>query len=136
MFDSVTVNWTAVLIVGVVNMVLGWLWYSPALFGKVWMAEMGKKGDMKPEASKMLAMFVLALLIGWLMTYFVGWSGADTFATGLELGIWAALAFRILPSASGTFAANGSWKIWTVNNGYWLVALAIMGGILAAMPAK
>jgi hypothetical protein len=135
MLASVEVNWTAILIVGVVNMVLGWLWYSPALFGKMWMVEMGKKGDMKPQPAKLLAMFVLALLIGYVMTYFISWAGADTFALGLEVGIWAAIAFRILPSASGTFAADGSWKLWMVNNGYWLVSLALMGGILAAMPA-
>ena len=40
------VNWLAVLLAAVVNMVLGGLWYSPVLFAKAWMQE----NDLTEEA--------------------------------------------------------------------------------------
>jgi hypothetical protein len=124
-----------VLVAAVVNMVLGTIWYMPSFFGKGWMKEMGKKdGDMKAEPGPLVAMFVIALAIGYLMAHFVSYTNAmGDFWMGAETGLWAALAFRVLPSASGTVAARGSWNLWAINNGYWVVALMLMGGVIAAM---
>lgn len=134
MLPSVDVHWTAILVAGVVNMVLGMVWYMPQLFGKSWMKEMGRKDDdMKPSPGPMLGMFIIALAIAWIMRHFVVYTGAMDFWAGVETGVWAAVGFRVLTSASGTVAARGSWTLWAINNAYWLVSLGLMGGIVAAM---
>ena len=134
MLADVSVNWLAILVAAVVNMVLGALWYAPFLFGKAWMEEMGDKvKEMKPSPARLLGMFIIALGIGYIMTHFVAYAGAADFAMGMETGIWAALGFTVLTAASATFAADGSWKLWLINNGYWVVSLALMGGVLASM---
>jgi len=132
MLESVTLNWVAILVAGVLNVVLGAVWYSPALFGKSWMQLMGVK-EMKPNATNILGMFVIALISAVIFRYFIGWIGVDTFGVGLEVGILAALGFFALPMASGTIAGKGSWTLWAINGGYWVVAFALMGGVLASM---
>lgn len=50
------VNLVAVLVAGVVDMVIGALWYSPVLFAKSWMRLIGKKEeDMKKMNSRVMA---------------------------------------------------------------------------------
>ena len=128
---SVDIHWWAIIGAAVVNMVLGAIWYAPMLFGSAWMAEMGKKGQMKMQPGNMLAMFIIALGIGYVLSHFVAYAGANTFKLGVEAGVWASLGFFALPMASGTFAGGSSWKLWAIVSGYWVVSLSLMGGILA-----
>jgi len=132
MLASVTLNWGAIVIAGVVNMVLGMIWYSPMVFGKSWMKLSGIK-EMKPNPVNLLGMFVVALLIGWILTCFVAYAGATTFGLGLEVGVMAAVGFVVLTGISGTLASKTSWNLLWINAGYWVVSLALMGGILASM---
>jgi len=134
MLPSVSVDWLAILVAGIVNMVLGMIWYSPMLFGKSWMELMGKKGEeMKPQPGPLAGMFILALVMAYIMTYFVAYAGANTFVLGLEVGAWAALGFTVLSGASANFASGTSWKLWAINSGYWLISFALMGGVIASM---
>jgi hypothetical protein len=36
-----SLNWLAILVAAISTMVVGFLWYSPLLFAKAWMREMG-----------------------------------------------------------------------------------------------
>jgi hypothetical protein len=132
MLAGVMINWVAILVAGIVNMVLGTVWYSPALFGKNWMRLVGIK-ELKPEPKTMGGMFVVALLIAVVLTYFVSFAGATTFVQGMEIGILAAFGFVVSVGASSSLVSKGNWELWGINGGYWVVSLAVMGGILAAM---
>ena len=132
MLATVSVNWWAIVIAAIINMVLGMVWYSPLLFGKSWMKLMGIK-EMKPNPLNLLGMFVIALVIGYIFRFFIGWAGANTVGLGVDVGVLAGLAFTVLPVASGVFASGTSWKLWAINAGYWIVALAIIGAILARL---
>ena len=67
---AANVNWTAVAVGTVVSFVLGWLWYSPALFGKKWAAgvgvDLGSAQNVPVAAlvTQLAATFSLAWLIG------------------------------------------------------------------------
>lgn len=64
------VNWLAVGVGTVVAFLLGWLWYSPKLFGARWAAGVGVdiEGDqpmpVTPMAVQLLGNFLLAWVIG------------------------------------------------------------------------
>ena len=105
------VNWLAVIIGFVLAFALGWLWYSPKLFGRKWAEGVGldPKG---PETMPVAAMaiqaagtFLLAWLVGIhlvfvLSTLLLAWSDESGLFTGLMIsgiaGIFA-LAHRRLP---------------------------------------
>lgn len=67
---AANVDWIAVAIGTVVSFMLGWLWYSPALFGKKWAAgagvDLGTASNMPAAAlvTQLAATFSLAWLIG------------------------------------------------------------------------
>ncbi|WP_306258824.1 DUF1761 domain-containing protein [Pararhizobium sp. IMCC21322] len=64
------VNWLAVIIGTVVSFIIGWLWYSPVLFGKKWAegsgVELGTASSMPVAAmvTQLVSTFFLALLVG------------------------------------------------------------------------
>jgi hypothetical protein len=43
--DSISINILAVILAAIVAFVLGALWYSPILFGKIWQKEIGFTGE-------------------------------------------------------------------------------------------
>ena len=47
------INWLAVLVSAIAAMAVGFLWYSPILFAKPWMAAMGVKCDTEEEKKAM-----------------------------------------------------------------------------------
>jgi len=132
MLTNVSVDWWAILLAGVINMVLGTIWYSKPLFGTAWMKLMDIK-EMKPNPATLLLMFIVALAIAYIMTYFVVWSGATSFWGGVEAGLLASLTFVALVGASSALASGTDWKLWGINSGYWVIALALMGGVLASI---
>lgn len=64
------VNWLAVIIGTIVSFIIGWLWYSPILFGKKWAegsgVEFGTASSMPVAAmvTQLVSTFFLALLVG------------------------------------------------------------------------
>ena len=66
---TMNVNWLAVGIGTVLSFMLGWLWYSPRLFGKKWAEGSGieltdsSAMPVAPLAVQLLATFLLAWLI-------------------------------------------------------------------------
>jgi len=121
------VNWIAVLIGGVFNMVLGSLWYGP-LFGKAWLKAIGKSQDeiessatmyILPFVAGLIAAYILAAMIAGLRIT-VWWQGV-AIGTILWLGIGATGTFTV-----GTFEASprGAWMLYTL---YQLVVYAGQG---------
>lgn len=64
------VNWLAVIIGTIVSFIIGWLWYSPILFGKKWAegssVELGSASSMPVAAmvTQLISTFFMALLVG------------------------------------------------------------------------
>ncbi len=98
-----SINWIAVVVGVIVSNVLGFLWYGP-LFGKRWMAMIGKTEDeieanptmyLVTVLSSALTMIVLALAIDAF--------GAADFVEGLMIGAVVNLGI----SATSTFVYKG-----------------------------
>ena len=134
------VNWLSLIIAALVPMVTGFLWYSKPLFGKVWMDSIGMTEEKQKEGN-MAVIFPVSILMAFLMAFFLlqfnngaGQEGEfDTFQHGMAHGAIISV-FLIVP----IFISNGlfeqkSWKNMLINGGYWLVTLAIMGGVVDAM---
>jgi hypothetical protein len=133
---DVPVNYLAVLVAAISNMVIGGIWFGP-LFGKMWMQTSGvKMGGKNPTPSYIIA-FVFALIAAYVMAHFVwltaeGMGNVVTIASGATTGFWAWLGL-VAPATSGMVTWEGRpWSYWFIVAGYWLVSLAAMGAIIAA----
>jgi len=135
---DVSINYWAVLVAAVVNMVVGFLWYGP-IFGKMWIAMMGwsstdvARGEekMKKEMNKSYALaFLSSLVMAYVLAYFVFIYGAVSVGGALELAFWIWLGFMATISLSGYIWEGKPFKLFVLNAGEQLVALALMALVL------
>ncbi|OVE78971.1 hypothetical protein BVY00_01565 [bacterium G20] len=130
---SVDVHWLAVIAAAVVNMVVGMVWYSKAVFGKEWSKLTGRKmEDMGGGGSGYAVAAVGALLQAWILAHFVAYAGSSTFIKGAITGLYLWLGFVAVVAAVNLVFEGRSWHLWKINTGYFLVVLLINGGLLAA----
>lgn len=114
------VSWAAVVVGAVVSFLVGWLWYSPKLFGTKWAEGVGVKlGDASQMPKGTMAAQATGLL---LMSWFVAVTAASNH---LLTVILATVAFSVMYYAAGGFAQQSDYARRTTA-GYWLVALVIM----------
>jgi hypothetical protein len=132
---SVDVNVVAVLLCAVVNMVVGAVWYSPALFANEWSRLVGRKTeDMRKNAGTGYALTTLGALVqAWIMASLIAWALADSVVEGATVGFMLWLGFVAIPQGVNTVFAGGRKKLWAINTGYFLVVLLINGAILATV---
>jgi hypothetical protein len=126
-----TVNWLAVLVAGISAFVLGGVWYSPALFGKAWMAENNMTVDdvKKGNKGKIFGWsFILSLVMSANLGMFITTPDltlSKGIIFGLLTGLWIFCGIAIV----GLFEHKSAKYIF-INGGYMLVALGLMGAII------
>ena len=138
MAPPVDINYWAILVSAVASFILGYLWYSPLLFGKPWMKMMGFTHQSMEEAKKKgmvklyLGNFIATLIMVYILSHFVDYAQAKTITDGLQLGLWVWLGF-IATLLFGSLLWEGKpFKLFLINSGYRLVELLIVASILSA----
>jgi len=131
----VDVKWLAVIAATVAAFMLGGLWYAKALFGYVWMQEVGLNEEAVNSANMPKVFgstFVLQLLAAIALSAFLG---ADSnWLEGLHTGLWIGL-FWVATAYGVTYLfEQRSLRLWLINAGYYVVLYAVMGTIIGAWP--
>ncbi|MCR9094581.1 MAG: DUF1761 domain-containing protein [bacterium] len=123
-------DWIAIALSTVVAGGLGAAWYSPALFGPAWMAEIGlDEGDAGPAgreiAGSVFSCFVASLAMAWLL----GGLGITGVGPGLLAG--AIVGFGIVAMAMLSDALFSGWsaRLYLIQVGYRALYLILIGGI-------
>ncbi|MEK6947863.1 MAG: DUF1761 domain-containing protein [Nanoarchaeota archaeon] len=134
------VNYLAVLVAAIVSMVIGGLWYSPLLFGNVWMKLSGitqkdvekakKKGMMKSMGKSYLLMFVACLLTSYVLARLLNLLQTTSPINGAKLALWIWIGFVATVTLSSVLWENKSYKLYLLNNGYNVVNMVVMAVIL------
>ncbi|MGD0522333.1 MAG: DUF1761 domain-containing protein [Terracidiphilus sp.] len=125
-------NFWAILVAALIQWVLGALWYS-LLFAKPWMALVGHKSGAKPKGAvvAMISSFIGGLILSFVLAHVVLWAGAWTWHRGAVVGAICWLGFIAAPLFAQHLYEKRPLKLFAINAGYWLVALAISGVVLA-----
>jgi len=131
---QVHINYVAIVVAALVPMILGAIWYAPAVFGNVWMQLVGKKPEdlqkgALPQAYAM--MFVAALVLAFVLAHVLRWANATTVIGGVKVALTVWIGFVLATSAGGFIFEGRPWKLYWLTNGYQGVALVLMGIILA-----
>jgi len=135
------INIVAVLAAVAVNFILGFVWYA-ILFAKVWGKEMGYDPHMRPDKKTMIKgmalMIVGNFLFAWVLAFYLaGWRyipGAKEMAplvTGVDSAISVWIGFYVPVHLSRIVWEKHSWKLFSINSGYHLVATAVVAVILS-----
>ncbi len=134
------VNLLAVLACAVAGIVVGFVWYSPALFAKPWMVLMGydpndkaKIAEMQKSAGPSYAMSMVAsLLTAFVLGKISSVAGATTAFDGLKIGMVVWLGFVTTVQFTNALFSHQRNKLYLINTGYQLVCYLAMGAILGA----
>jgi hypothetical protein len=132
--ENLSINPWAVLAAAVANFLIGGMWYSPAMFGKVWAKANGFTAEDLEKGSPAVIFglsFVFCLIMAANLAGFL--SGPETtigfaIAAGIAAGLgWAALGLGVI----ALFERRPASYL-LVNGGYLTVSFAVMGAILGA----
>lgn len=136
---NVDINYWAVLVSAVVSMIIGGLWYSPVLFGNLWMKlsgiteksmnEMKKKGG--SAGKSYFWSFIMTLISMYVLAHFVKYVSAVNFMDGIQLGAWAWLGFMVPLALNEVLWGGKSMKLFLLNAAHHLIAVCVGAGILA-----
>lgn len=155
-------NIYAILVAAISALVVGFIWYHPKVFGTAWMQAAGlteeqlKKGNMaKIMGLALFFAFLLATMIPIFVIHqasalsLVGGNAENalpsyqafmldyseafrTFKHGVLHGVMAGIFIALPITAINALFEHKSAKYILINSGYWIVTLAIMGGIICA----
>jgi hypothetical protein len=132
--DFGAINYVAAAVSAVVLMALGFVWYAPFLFGKAWMAALGKtEEEMRATGPSPALIAALADAILTSLVLAIVFQAAAI--SGVGGGIAAALGLAIGFSGM-SIISNGAFEgrprpLVLINLGYRLVAYPIVGIILS-----
>ena len=135
--------YVASAIAAVIPMIVGFLWYNPKTFESAWMDTIGMTKE-KMESGNMLVTLGVSLLMAFLLTlplaFFVnhpaangGDPSSDTFGHGAFHGVFMTILIVLPIIGTKALFEQRSFKYVLINVGYWMVTLALMGGILDAL---
>ncbi|MGH7593202.1 MAG: DUF1761 domain-containing protein [Gemmatimonadales bacterium] len=132
------VNYLAVLIAAVAAFVLGWIWYSPALFYKPWTIKASlnlgtAENRSKPMAGLLGLAFLCALIAAYAMAVFLVTPQHHSLLIGLKRGFAAGVCWIATAFGSNYAFENRSLKHWTINAGYYVAQFTVMGAVLGLM---
>lgn len=138
---TMDVNFVAILVAALANMILGMIWYSPSAFGTMWMELAGLKPKNKKEEQAMKegmvpAMaggFVISLVMAYVLFQLTNLLGLATAVEGAQLGFWIWLGFVGSVTLSNHMYSMKPIQLWYLNTGYRLISFLVMGAIVAVM---
>jgi surface polysaccharide O-acyltransferase-like enzyme len=134
------VNLWAVLVCAVATMVVGFVWYSPALFANPWMVLMGmdpndkaKIAEMQKSAGPSYALSMVAsILTAFVLGKIISVAGAANAVDGLKIGMVVWLGFVTTVQFTTALFSRQRNRLYLINTGYQLVCYLAMGAILGA----
>lgn len=129
-------NYLAVIVTSIVGFLIGWMWYSPMLFAKSWMAENKfTEESMKASAEKgmaktMITAFVFTIVMTWALAALIAAHGSDGWLAGAKFGAFVGFGLLAASAAVCYQFEQRSWKLWAINSGHNVVMCAVAGAIL------
>jgi hypothetical protein len=97
--EELYINWLAVLLAGLASIVIGSVWYAPAVFGKMW-AKLAKVDEKKLKKSGVRP-FVVAVLLSLLAAFVIAFFSART---------WHWAYVLVVLELADAFYADMTWR--------------------------
>lgn len=132
--DPSNINWLAVLVSTLLFYGIGAVWYSPVLFGKIWMKEI----NMAPDAGKKVNMarlmtftFILSFIMVTNLAFFLADPSVGA-QEGALYGFLTGFGWVAMASTLNAMYEMRGWRYMLINAGYMVVGFTLSGVILGA----
>ncbi len=134
--QTITINYLAVLLSAISAMVIGGLWYSPLVFGNVWMKlaniteKQIKEAKKKGMTKSYILMFFSTVVMSYVLAHFVKYMQITTVGNALKLAVWIWLGFITTILISSVLWEGKPVKLYFLNISHYLITLIVMTIIL------
>ncbi len=135
--DLGSLNYLAIVVGVVINQAIGMAWYT--ILSRHWMAETGlTHEDMESMKGTPRQWYPYVIAIASAFVFVLGLAvliqalGAEGPIDGLLVGLLAAVAFILSTSAMNYAFEGRSLCLYGINNGYHVLAFAVIGVVLGA----
>lgn len=122
------VNIYAVMLAATSSFMLGGLWYSPLLFGKLWMIE---NKIVEGEGNPLMIFgisFVLSVISAWAFAVWVGPSPEMSYA--IHQGLVVGLLFVCTSMGINYQFSQRGFLLWAIDGGYHVAQFLLFGVVL------
>ena len=126
-----TLNPIAVVAAVVAAMVIGGIYYMPALMGTRMMA-LTKVSVERTPARAMALQVVLSLVAMFALSILVTLAGAKGAAAGATVGFWAWLLLAFADAGQTNFSGR-PWSLWLLNQGNWIITFVAAGAVIGQL---
>lgn len=126
-------NIWAVIVCIVLQMVLGALWYSPVLFGNIWLKLVDRKSEeiSRSEGNKAMSFSIIpAAITIFALSFLISIANATSVIDALIIGTVAAIGLIGMSAANLILFEDRSVKLTILNVGYPMVSLNIAAIIM------
>lgn len=136
--EAPVINYLAIFLGACLSFILGVVWYSPFLFGNVWLngLKINKKVTKEELGEKRAATIYTAVFMGWLLLslgieWLSGYLKVVTWDNGLIMGLWLSACF-VYPFGVHYFVLeNKPFKHFAVNSGFLVLCVVVLSVLLA-----
>jgi uncharacterized membrane protein len=131
---DIAINYWAVIVCAVANMVIGSLWYGP-IFGRPWRKLMGITDESMKEGGKGMgaryaALAVASLVMAFILALFVQMALVVDVMGALQLAFWLWLGFIATVMLGTVLWEQKPVRLYILNIAYYLVTLSVQALIL------
>ena len=131
--QEIAINYWALIVATLIRVVIGALWFSPFAFLESWRKIVGideatmNAGLPRAIVGDVISTFVMAFVLVHAVVY----AGAATLGQGAAVGFFNWLGFVFVVQLNATMHENRPFKYLAISSGYNLIALVLMGALLA-----
>ena len=128
------INYLAVGVAALATIFIGALWYSPLLFGKLWLKAHGySQEQMRDTAGRNLLVSLFCYVVmAFVLAVLASYAGVSTVLQGAFLGFLVWIGFLATLGLTANMYSEKPLSIYLIDAGYQLVYAVAMGVILAA----
>ncbi|HSF88509.1 MAG TPA: DUF1761 domain-containing protein [Saprospiraceae bacterium] len=130
-------NLLAIVIAALIPMFMGFIYYHPKVFGKVWMDSLGlkeedlKKGNMGVILGISLVMSILLSMFMLVNVDGPGQEGEfDSFKHGVFHGVLVGIMVAMPVLVTNGLFERKNLKNLAINTLYWIITIGLMGGVI------
>jgi hypothetical protein len=127
-------NYPAIIVAAVADFMLGFLWYSKALFGKAWQKHVGFTDEQIKAGAKpapFIVSFLLSVFIAFSLSLILHAVGGS-FVTGVLIGILAGTGIAMATSLPEYLYTDRGVKLFLIDYCYRGLGVIVMSIILSA----
>ena len=127
-------NILAVIIMSLVYMGLGGLWYSKSLFGKAWSSCCGmdkEETEYAPTTKCYISCLITAFITAYVLGYFINMTQAVTTSEGIQVALLAWLGFIATTMYCGVTWGKKPLSVYFIDAGFMFVIFVIWGVVFA-----